>query len=404
MGEANARFRSGEARSDPREYFFKKDRPRPFALHAGRPGRYPLPPMNTPGVSIHPFGTVPGLGKARLFVLTHKSGATASFSDYGAAWVGWKTPDREGRFADIVLGFERAEDYAAHTGYLGAVCGRHANRIAKGRFSIDGADYTLFVNNGPNHLHGGKTGFDRHLWTATVGGAPEEPSVTFSRLSPDGEEGFPGDLTVSVTYTLMPDDAVRIDYRASTDAPTVLNLTNHVYFNLGGHGSGDCLDHALKLNASQYLPTDDTNIPTGEIRDVAGTPFDFRESRRLGDRIDGPEDQLKFGRGYDHCLVVDGAPDTLRRFAEVKHAASGRILLADTSEPGVQLYTGNWLAECVKDLRGKAGARYTTRSGFCLETQRFPDAPNRPAFRGVLLRPGEHYRSTTVYRLRQGGV
>lgn len=355
-------------------------------------------------VSTHPFGIAPGVGPARLFTLAHKSGTSASFTDYGATWVSWNTPDREGRFADIVLGFERAEDYAKHTAYAGATCGRHANRIAAGRCPVDGRELRLAVNNGPNHLHGGKVGFDRHLWTATVSDAPEEPSVTFSRTSPDGEEGYPGNLAVTVTYTLLPDDAVRIDYRASTDGTTVLNLTNHAYFNLGGHASGDCLHHRLKLHASHYLPVDETSIPTGEIRAVAGTPFDFRESHLIGARIDADFEQLKFGRGYDHCLVVDGAPETLRPCASVAHPASGRILQVETTEPGVQLYTGNWLAECCEGVPGKSGARYGMRAGFALETQRFPDAPNRPAFRGALLRPGEIFRSTTVYRLRQGGA
>lgn len=358
--------------------------------------------MPNPSVSLHPFGAAPDLGPARLYTLTNASGISVTLTDYGATWVGWMIPEKTGRRVDVVLGFENAADYAAHHAYFGAVCGRHANRIAGGAFTLDGRSYTLAVNNGPNHLHGGKIGFDRHLWNATVAGTAEEPSVTFSRRSPDGEEGYPGNLDVAVTYTLTAEGGLRLDYHATTDAATVLNLTNHAYFNLGGHNAGDCLDHTLRLAASHYLPTDATAIPTGEIRSVADTPFDFLTGRTIGERIENRDTQLGYGRGYDHCFVVDGIPETLRLAAELTHAPSGRTLVVETTEPGLQVYTGNWIVEAVGDTPGKSGARYGMRAGVALETQRFPDAPNRPAFRGVILRPGEHYRSTTRFGIRHG--
>lgn len=351
-----------------------------------------------PSITTEAFGTTPAGDKTHLYTLRQKSGVTLSLSDYGATMVGWRVPDRAGDFADIVLGFDRVEGYVKHTAYAGAICGRHANRIARGRCVVDGRELTLAVNNGPNHLHGGVAGFDRQIWQATLGGTPEAPAVTFSRRSPDGEEGYPGNLEVAVTYTLRPDGAVRLDYRASTDATTVLNLTNHAYFNLAGHGAGDCTGHTLKLAASAFLPVDATAIPTGEIRLVAGTPFDFTSPHRIGARIGNKDTQLEHGRGYDHCFVVDGAPETLRPCAELTDPASGRVLTVETTEPGLQLYTGNWLAECCEGVPGKAGARYGMRAGVALETQRFPDSPNRPAFRGVLLRPGERHVSTTVFR------
>lgn len=352
-------------------------------------------------VSIHSFGVAPDVGPAKLFTLRQSSGATLALSDYGATWVGWTTPDRDGKFADVVLGFENAAAYAKHTGYFGAICGRVANRIAGGRFHLDGTDYTLAVNNGPNHLHGGKIGFDRHLWTATVAEQPEAPSVTFSRRSPDGEEGYPGNLDIAVTYTLLPDEAVRIDYRATTDATTIVNLTNHVYFNLGGHDAGNIGDHRVKLNASLYLPKDNAiTIPTGEIASVAGTPFDFRESRPLAPGLADAHPQQIADRGYDTSFVVDGAPDTLRPVGELSHPVTGRILKMDTTAPAVHLYTGNWIAECAGEVPGKSGARYGHQSGVCFETQGFPDAINRPGFPSVILRPGETFRSSTVFRMR----
>lgn len=361
--------------------------------------------MQHPSISIHDFGVAPDVGPTKLFTLRQKSGATVTLTDYGATWVGWSTPDRDGKFADVVLGFENAASYAKHTGFFGATCGRVANRIAAGKFRLEGKTYKLAVNNGPNHLHGGKIGFDRHLWTATCGGLPEEPSVTFSRRSPDGEEGYPGNLDIAVTYTFLPDDSVRIDYRASTDAPTIVNLTNHAYFNLGGHAHGTVHDHRVKLNAALYLPKDNAiTIPTGEIASVAGTPFDFRESRVLGAHIGDTHPQMVADRGYDTSFVVDGAPDELRPCATLSHPASGRILEVETTEPGVHLYTGNWVKECAGEVPGKAGAIYGHQSGLCLETQGFPDAINHAGFPSVILRPGEIHASSSVFRMRQGGV
>lgn len=341
-----------------------------------------------------PFGQIPGGGFATLFVLRHDSGVCATFTDYGARWVGWETPDREGKFADVLTGFSAAEAYVAQTAYVGAFCGRHANRIAGGKLWIGGKLHQLAVNNGPNHLHGGEKGFDRYLWQATTG----ENSVTFRRVSPSGEEGYPGNLDVAVTYTLEADGAVRMDYTATSDALTLMNLTNHAYFNLAGHDQGDCHDHEVRLFARHYLPLDENNIPLGEVRPVTGGIFDFREPATLGKSINAAE--LAGPRGYDHTFIVDGVPYALRPAAEVHCPRSGRVLRLETTEPTVHLYTGNWFAECIGELAGKNGARYGNRAGFALEAQHAPDSSNQPAFRSNLIFPGTPYCSTTVWRMR----
>ncbi len=351
-------------------------------------------------VTTTPFGTVPGIGAASLFTLRLKSGATLTLTDLGATWVGWSVPDRDGRFADIVQGFDDAAGYARQTGSFGATCGRVINRIAGGKFRLDGKDYSLAVNNGPNHLHGGPAGFSRRLWKAEIGGTPEAPAVAFSRRSADGEEGYPGNLDITVTYTFESDASVRIDYRATTDAATPVNIANHAYFNLGGHDHDTILDHTLKIFGKHYLPADENSIPTGEIVPVAGTPLDFREPRLIGERIGDSHDQLRFGRGYDQSFVVGGTPGELRPAAELSHPKSGRILLVETTEPDIHLYSGNWNVECVNGAPGKGGATYGFRSSVCLEAQKFPDAVNQPAFPTIVLRPGETYRTTTVHRLR----
>ncbi len=311
-------------------------------------------------------------------------------TDFGAHLVSIRTPDRAGKMADVVLGFDSLEGYLrVPNGHLGAVVGRYGNRIALGRFVIDGETFQIPVNNGPNALHGGPKGFDRYLWQSE-----DQPhGVEFTLVSPDGDMGFPGALTARVRYTLSA-SLLRLDYTATTDKPTVLNLTNHAYFNLRGDDDGDILGHHIELNASRYTPVDAGQIPTGAIAAVAGTPLDFRTPALIGARIDDDFEQLALGRGYDHNFVLDGPAGTLRRAAYVTEPSSGRTLTVETTEPAVQFYTGNFLDGT---LTGRHGKKYAFRTGFCLETQHFPDSPNHPQFPTTLLRPGETYRSTTTF-------
>jgi len=295
-----------------------------------------------------------------------------------------------------VLGFNDLDNYLKGGPYFGALIGRYGNRIAKGRFTLNGVEYKLAVNNPPNHLHGGVKGFDKVVWTArpmkTRSGAA---ALSLTYLSKDGEEGYPGNLTVKVVYTLTNKDELRIDYTASTDKDTVTNLTHHSYFNLAGEGNGDILKHQLTLNANQFTPTDEGSIPTGELRNVSGTPFDFSKPMTIGDRIDGDDQQLQFGKGYDHNWVVNGPAGTLRQAATVYEPTTGRVMQVWTTEPGVQFYTGNFLDGT---LTGKSGKAYQRRFGLCLETQHFPDSPNHPKFPTTTLRKGATYQSTTIYR------
>lgn len=348
------------------------------------------------------FGSVESCGNATLWTLSNAAGFSASFTNYGATWVSWRTPDRTGMFADILLGFDSAGDYAKQTAYAGAVCGRVANRIAKGKFTLDGKEYQLAVNNGENHLHGGTRGWNAYLWDAEICGNDDAPAVRFSRVSPDGEEGYPGTVRVSVTYTLGADGSVRLDYAAESDAATPINLTNHAYFNLAGHDSGTILDQWLKLFADRFLPIDATSVPDGEIWHVRGlTPFDFRIPYQIGSRIDTPHtQQLALAKGYDHCYIVNGAAGTLRPAASLVDEASGRVLEVETTEPAMQVYSGNWLADAIGDVRGKGGAVYGDRAGIALETQHIPDAINQGQFRANILIPGRPYKSTTLYRPR----
>jgi len=345
-----------------------------------------------PGAGKQMFGKMPTGEQVDVFTLTSGRGVEARITSYGAHLVSLKAPDRGGKPADIVLGFDDLDGYLTRNRYFGSTVGRYANRIANGRFSIGGTQYTLAKNNGENHLHGGLKGFDKKLWQAT---APREDAVTLRYVSEDGEEGYPGTLTTTVTYTLTDRNELRIDYEATTDKPTVLNLTNHSYFNLAGEGHGDILGHVVTLHADRFTPVDQGLIPTGELRSVDGTPFDFRKPTAIGTRIDHPDEQLKRGRGYDHNFVVNGAMGTLRPAARVEEPRSGRVMEVLTTEPGVQFYTGNFLDG---SARGKGNKPYNHRYGFCLETQHYPDSPNQPSFPTVLLKPGERFRSTTVYR------
>lgn len=343
-----------------------------------------------------PFGTTPAGDTVDLITLRSPGGIELDVMTYGATVTRLLAPDRDGVLADIVLGHEWLESYLAGTPYFGAIVGRYGNRIAGGRFTLDGTEYELAVNNGPNHLHGGLVGFDKVVWEAEAFETDGGSGVVFAYVSGAGEEGYPGELSVRVTYTLTAGD-LRIDYEATTDAPTVVNLTHHGYWNLAGHGAGDILDHELVLRASRFTPVDESLIPTGELRPVEGTPFDFREPKTIGARIEADDEQLRFGGGYDHNFVLDGWTDDgeLRSAGVLRDPASGRAMEVLTTEPGVQFYSGNFLDGT--DI-GKGGVVYEHRTGLCLETQHFPDSPNQQGFPSTVLRPGETYRSTTVYR------
>ena len=351
-----------------------------------------------PMAESRPFGSTPTGDAVDLITLRSPSGIELDVLTYGGTVTRLLTPDRDGTLADIVLGHEWLESYLAGTPYFGAIVGRYGNRIAGGRFTLDGTEYTLAVNNGPNHLHGGLTGFDKVVWESEPYSREAESGVVLTYVSPDGDEGYPGTLSAQVTYVLTADGDLRIDYLVTADAPTVVNLTHHGYWNLAGHGAGDILDHELRVNANHFTPVDQTLIPTGELRPVEGTPFDFRQSMAIGARIDADDEQIVFGGGYDHNFVLDGWEDgaELRSAAVLHDPLSGRIMEVLTTEPGLQFYSGNFLDG--SDL-GKGGVVYEHRTGLCLETQHFPDSPNQPDFPNTVLRPGETYRSTTVYRL-----
>jgi aldose 1-epimerase len=336
----------------------------------------------------------------RTLDLTNGNGMRVRVLEHGCSIVGIEVPDREGRLADVALGFSDASEYRRRHPYFGCVVGRFGNRIAGGRFALDGQTYQLATNNAPGgtpcHLHGGEVGFDQRFWGVERRPGAGAGELCLHRVSLDGEEGYPGNLVVSVVYRLTEENALEIEYEAQTDAATPVNLTNHSYFNLCGEGSGEnVLGHELTLHASRFLPTDAGQIPTGELRPVAGTPFDFRQPRPLGERLHEADAQLLNAGGYDHNWVLDAGGGTLALAAEVYEPVSGRVMEVLTTEPGVQLYAGNLLdGSCL----GKSGRAYSRHGGLCLETQHFPDSPNRPEFPDTILRPGGKYRSKTVYR------
>jgi aldose 1-epimerase len=326
-------------------------------------------------------------------VLTNGPGMRVKILTYGGIVQSIEVPDRSGATTNVVLGFDEVQGYRDHPDpYFGALIGRYGNRIAAGRFTLDGAGYALPANNGPNSLHGGAAGFDKHVWAATGIGAD---TLELRHVSPDGDQGYPGTLTVTVRYTVTGDQALRIDYEATTDAPTVVNLTNHSYFNLAGAGSGDVYGHQLQLNATHFTPVGPDLIPTGDLDPVAGTPLDFRHPAAIGGRIRAGHPQLRYAGGYDHNFVLDRAGDGLSAAAHVTEPVSGRTLDVLTTEPGLQFYSGNFLDGTIT---GAGGGLYRQGDGFALETQHFPDSPNRPAFPSTVLRPGDTYRSTTEYR------
>ena len=341
------------------------------------------------------FGKTSAGESVDLYTLRNVNGVEAKITNYGGIVVSLKVPDRNRKFDDVVLGFNDFESYMNNGPYFGALIGRYGNRIAKGRFTLNGVEYKLAVNNGENHLHGGIKGFDKVIWTGSETKTKAGPAVVLTYLSKDGEEGYPGNLQVRVVYTLTNDNGLKIDYSATTDKDTVINLTHHSYFNLAGEGNGDILNHLLMINANRFVPTDAGSIPTGELRRVAGTPFDFLKSTAIGARIDQDEEQLKLGNGYDHTYVINGRPGTLRPAATASEPTSGRVMQVWTTEPGVQLYTGNFLDGT---LTGKLGKVYQRRFGFCLETQHFPDSPNHPSFPTTTLKKGATYKSTTIYK------
>jgi len=341
------------------------------------------------------YGTTEDGTPVDLFTLVNENGVEMKVTNYGGIITELKVPDKNGEPGDVVLGFDNLEDYIESNPFFGALVGRYGNRIAEGKFTLDGQEYTLVQNNGPNHLHGGTKGFDKKVWKAEPAETEEGPQLKLSYLSEHMEEGYPGNLDVEVTYTLTNDDAVRIDYKATTDQKTIVNLTNHSYFNLSNEPGSKILDHEVMLNAEQFVPVDETLIPTGELQDVEGTPMDFTEPTAIGTRIDTDHEQTQFGKGYDHTWVINGTPGELRLGATVYEPNSGRFMEMLTTEPGVQFYTGNFLDG---KHTGKGETVYGHRTGFCLETQHYPDSPNQPNFPSVELNPGETYETTTVYK------
>ena len=330
--------------------------------------------------------------KVELFMLENDNGIKVYITNFGARIVALCTPDRNGQSADIVLGFDNIDDYIDERMYLGCVVGRYANRINKGKFSLDGKEYTLYLNDGINTLHGGNKGFDKKVWEARQ----EGNSVILTYLSPDGEEGYPGNLTVKEIYTLTDNNELKMEYEATTDKPTIINLTNHSYFNLKGEGDTTILDHYLMANASYFTPVNSELIPTGEIVPVAGTPFDFTTGKQIGKDINMTDEQLAFGRGYDHNWIINkDTAGALTLAAKVWEATTGRVLEIYTTEPAFQFYSGNFMDGSVK---GKSGKPYYKRSALAIEPQHYPDSPNHPNFPSTVLKPGEKYRQMSVFK------
>lgn len=340
-------------------------------------------------ISKKPFGKLEDGTEVTEFTLRNAKGMTVRTIDYGGILTVVETPDRAGAAANITLHCDSLDDYLKGHPYFGCIVGRFANRIAGGKFSLDGKEYALATNDGPNHLHGGKRGFDKHVWKAEAAETADAASITFRRVSPDGEEGYPGNLTVTVVYSLTDGNELRMDYTAETDKPTVLNLTNHAYWNLAGAGNGDVLGHELMIQADRYLPVDETLIPLGEPKPVADTPMDFNQPTKIGARI------AEVKGGYDHCYVLAREkPEGLALCARVVEPKSGRTMEIHTTQPAVQFYSGNFLDGSVSG----SGANYKKHFGFCLETQHYPDSPNKPDYPTTVLRPGQVYRHTTVHR------
>jgi len=346
-------------------------------------------------VKVAPFGRMPDGTAVEVYTLTNARGMQVRAITYGAIIQAIRVPDRSGRMADVTLGYDSLAGYLTQSPYFGAVVGRYANRIARGRFTLEGRTYRLATNNGPNHLHGGLKGFDKVVWKAKSFQRGDTTGVEFQHTSPDGDEGYPGALQVSVTYTLTLDNRLEVEYRATTDRPTPVNLSQHSYFNLAGEGSGDILGHVLTIEADRYTPVDSTLIPTGELASVTGTPFDFRKPTAIGVRIEQPDPQLRYGKGYDHNFVLNRRGAGLTHAVRVLDPRSGRTLDIHTTEPGLQFYSGNFLDG---SIRGKSGHVYGHRTALVLETQHFPDSPNKPNFPSVVLEPGKKFHSVTAFK------
>ena len=370
-----------------------------MTVAAGCSGEESSAPVQTPRpmMSRTPFERTPDDQPVDLITLRNRNGIEVQVLSYGGIIMSLKTPDRTGAIDDIVLGFDHVKDYVEKSPYFGTLIGRYGNRIAKGKFTLDGQTYTLATNNNANHLHGGVKGWDKVVWTTDMFQNASAVGVILTYTSKDGEEGYPGTVKARVTYSLNEQDELIVDYHATTDKPTVINLTQHSYFNLAGTKANDILGHELMLNAAKYTPVDAGLIPTGEIATVEGTPFDFRTSTPIGARINDPKnEQIKFGLGYDHNFVLSRNGATgLVDAATVTEPLTGRKMTIRTTEPGIQFYSGNFLKG---DLTGKGGRVYPHRSGFCLETQHYPDSPNQPKFPATTLRPGEEYKSQTVFK------
>ena len=341
------------------------------------------------------FGKTSDGREIDLYTLKNKNGVEVGIMNYGGTIASIRVPDRTGKFGDVALGFDSIDGYLKGHPFFGVVVGRYGNRIAKGRFKLNGVEYKLAANNGENHLHGGLQGFDKAVWAARDVSEGLLPRLELTYLSKDGEEGYPGNLSAVVVYSLTDANELRVDYSATTDKDTVVNLTNHTYFNLAGAGEGDILGHELTLYADRFTPVDKGLIPTGELRSVEGTPFDFRKPTPIGSRIEAKDQQLQFGGGYDHNFVLDSGGGALALAARVDEPKTGRVLEVLTTEPGIQFYTGNFLDGT---LTGKGGKTYLKRYGLCLETQHFPDSPNQPKFPSTVLKPGGKYQTSTVYR------
>jgi aldose 1-epimerase len=361
-----------------------------FSVGACRTNRKDTSPVTTTV-----FGKLPDNRDVTQYTLSNSSGVVVQIIDYGATITSLRVPDRNGKIEDVVLGFDSVQGYMDGSAYLGAIVGRYGNRIGKGQFSLDGKQYQLTVNDGENHLHGGKVGFNKVLWEGKILEDSKEPSLQFRYVSRDGEEGYPGTVTLTVTYTLTEKNELRIEYAGTTDKPTILNPTQHSYFNLSGNFSNTILNHQLLMEADSFTPVDKGLIPTGQILSVENTPMDFRVATEIGARINDPFEQLSLGHGYDHNWVLRGNPGQVRKAAELYEPVSGRLLTLYTDQPGLQFYSGNFLDGLAK---GKGGIAYQRRTGLCLETQAFPDTPNKPQFPQVTLRPGQTYHQTTIYQ------
>jgi aldose 1-epimerase len=392
------------ARPNPQPATRNRRSPAPFwaalcagLIAAGLLGCASSPSSNRSQVSSRPFGRTADGKEVLLFSLRNSKGAEALISNYGGIVTSLKVPDRNGKFSDVVLGYDNLADYLKDSPYFGALIGRYGNRIARGKFTLDGHEYTLATNNYPNALHGGLKGFDKVVWDAGILASPGGAALKLTYLSKDGDQGYPGNLSVTVVYTLTEENALKVEYTATTDKDTVINLTQHSYFNLAGRDT--ILNHVVMIPADKFTPVDSTLIPTGELQPVAGTPFDFRTPTAIGARISEDNEQVKFGKGYDHNWVLNKPMGQLGLMARVTEPTSGRVLEVISTEPGLQFYSGNFLDGT---LTGKGGWVYKLRSGFCMEPQHYPDSPNQPQFPSVVLKPGQTYHNTIIFKFSAG--